>query len=248
MILDLVPGAPTLHSTISRVLSRTPPSRPAGMPSIADLRNRENFPSGLVGQKKYYNRPKFLQAPDPDTLATPTFGVVEETGRIRSWSLLELLNRQDTFEGLTPPDYFYFTWQDDFPASIPQKHTLSDSPFRFVNASIFPLPPTLEDIQRMEPDLSPESMMKRVGTIGAGDRPNDVRSNAALYPSARTKSSVSDSMVGGYSPIARPMKRCRTSSVGQGLFTQDFIDGIEREVRFTHKRLRVEADGKVYST
>ena len=98
----------------------------------------------------------------------------------------------------------------------------------------------------MEPDLSPESMMKRVGTIGG--QSNDERSNAALYPAARTKSSALHSIVDGYSPIARPMKRCRTSSVGQGLFTQDFIDGIKREVRFTHKRLRVEADGKVYST
>jgi hypothetical protein len=215
------------------------------MPSVADFSPSDLFPSSSVGQKKYYNRPKFLQAPDPDTLATPTFGVVGGAGRIRSFSLLELLNLPDTFEGLTPPDYFYSTWQDDF---TPQEHTLSHSPLRFVNASIFPPPPTLEDIQRMEPDLSPESMMKRVGTIGAGDRPNDVRNNAALYPTARTKSSVPHSIPDGYSPIARPMKRCRTSSIGQGLFTQDFIDGIKREVRFTHKRLRVEADGKVYST
>src|SRR6266576_3710815 len=246
MILDLVPGTPTLHSTISRVVSRPPPSRPTAMPSVADLRNREFFPSGLVGQKKYYNRPKFLQAPDPDTLATPSFGVVGEAVRIRPSSLLELLNLPDTFEGLTPSSSFYSTWQDNFPASTYQKHTLSNSPLRFLDASVFPPPPTLEDIQRMEPDLSPESMMKRVGTIGG--QLNDERSNAALYPAARTKSSALHSIVDGYSPIARPMKRCRTSSVGQGLFTQDFIDGIKREVRFTHKRLRVEADGKVYST
>ncbi|KAK2466485.1 hypothetical protein APHAL10511_002127 [Amanita phalloides] len=214
------------------------------MPSVAEFNSSDFISSSIARQKKYYNRPKFLQAPDPDSLATPSFGILGEVDQIQSPPLLDFPDLPIAFEGLVPPDSFFPTYQDDFSAAAHPKHLLSVSQTHSIDASVFPPPPTLEDIQRMEPNLSPESIMKRVGTIG--DHLNDLHSHAALFPTAQTKSSVIRSVIDGYSPIARPMKRCRTNSIGQGLFAQDLIDGIKREVRFTHKRLRVEADGLVW--
>src|SRR5258705_9477962 len=113
MILDSVSGTTNSHCTISRALSHSLPPTVAVMPSVTDFNSSDFFPSGSAGQKKYYNRPKFLQAPDPDTLATPTFSVIGEAGRIRS-PLLELHNLPDTFEGLLPPTSFYPTGHRGF--------------------------------------------------------------------------------------------------------------------------------------
>ncbi|KAF8631145.1 hypothetical protein AX15_002491 [Amanita polypyramis BW_CC] len=202
------------------------------MPSVSEL------PSAV--QKKYYNRPKFLLAPDPSTLATPFSDIVAGPDRAPSPSpSLELFGMSHTIGKLVTLDSCLFLWGDN-PDATRHKETSSNPQVRPANVSIFPAPPTLEDIQRMEPDLSPESMLRRVGTIGG--HLDNTHNSATPLAVARTELSAPYTITDGYSPIARPMKRCRTSSIGQGLPARDFID-IKCEVRFTRKRVRLEPDG-----
>ncbi|KAF8639733.1 hypothetical protein AX17_000995 [Amanita inopinata Kibby_2008] len=200
------------------------------MPSLAGFNSNLLPPATQPGQKKYYNRPKFLQAPDASTLASPSFGTVKERTPVPLPPIMELLGLKQRSE-TAPLDVLNGSagatrYQPTICAVLPHG--------RLVNASMFPPPPTLEDIKRMEPDMSPESIMKRVGTIGG--HLNNTRSSSTRTVVMQSQLSAPYPAVDPYSPIARPVKRTRTTSNGLGLAPQDLM---QYEGRLKSKRLRV---------
>lgn len=95
-------------------------------------------------RKKYYNRPKFLQAPDPSTLATPP-------GSIRSgWHVVGPL---DGTHQCSPFIMVHPSSRDD---RVPAP------------------PPTLADIGRVEPDMPPGLGSKRAYASGGNTHGNTI--------------------------------------------------------------------------
>ncbi|PFH52660.1 hypothetical protein AMATHDRAFT_46201 [Amanita thiersii Skay4041] len=127
------------------------------------------LPISQLMQKKYYNRPKFLQAPDPSVLAPPQFDNENDIIQPPLPPIMDLLHVFVDTEDLNALVHL----NDQQQASGAAYHATwtsfaARSRGCSANSLIFPLPPTLEDIERMEPDMSPESVMKRVGLIRGG--------------------------------------------------------------------------------
>jgi hypothetical protein len=105
--------------------------------------------------RQLYNKPKFLLAPDP-SFAPPILSTKSTSIHFMLRPPFAVLSNQEllivaSVEG---------TWsqvKNDAPGAPPKT-------FRADNVE-FPLPPTLEDILRMEPELSPQSALERASDV-----------------------------------------------------------------------------------
>lgn len=204
--------------------SRRPPTLSV-MPSVSESTSNK---SGQPAGKKYYNRPKFLQAPDPSTLATPSFGALDGTGS-RLSSLVELVGVSAASAKSTG---FQSVWLGDGPygATCPYTPsallTLSSQP----DASPFSAPFLLQDIEPPKPTMKHDLIH------------SSTHSNISTTQCVLT---TSCSCVYLHSPIMRPMKRARTGSAGQAWPARDLIDSLRCENEYQRKRPRFETHESV---
>ncbi len=127
---------------------------------------------------RLYNKPSWLMAPDPSMLPVPVFDgtaslsvqrqsliIVHATEPVPSHSLPST----DSCVFPPPPTYAeIMDMHDDLPLAEAMRCARAMDPTGYVAEAIHPedrLPPSFDDICRMEPHLSWEEVMKRAGNI-----------------------------------------------------------------------------------
>ncbi|KAF9468863.1 hypothetical protein BDZ94DRAFT_547600 [Collybia nuda] len=110
---------------------------------------------GRAARPQFYNKPKFLLAPDPKY--APPILSIELNQNAQPWprSSLSALSNQQFIAEIRVEGKWSCADQDTF-------NTL-----RCPRGGGFPLPPILEDILRMEPELSPRSILRRASDVTA---------------------------------------------------------------------------------
>jgi hypothetical protein len=202
---------------------------------------RSNTNTRLGGDHRlpsaYYYRSKFLLAPDASALAQPPSIATRDDhqeqapGGPNGYSSFHLRPTVTQFNPITGS----FTnvmarWTRITQRSAnngPTNDTTRVSPEK-IDKVVFPSPPTLADIRRMEPDLSPVSAMRRAGDISSSRlaklalpafraSPADEGATHALVmisnsPTNQSPHAIRSVKSEAHSPIAPPRKRPRTSS------------------------------------
>jgi hypothetical protein len=174
---------------------------------------------------RYYNRPKFLLAPDASTLVQPwlVFSQDKKDRPRRNTTPATMLpaRRRATYaHGAVPRQLSLSCTQRIDPTGSCASRPHPPSPLNSSNSPIvkrqisFPHPPTLSDILRMEPDLSPTSAVMRASDVRLADL--NLSNRTALYrPNEFTKAWEQD--------IVRPMVqpgRPPVSSLASGPLTK----------------------------
>lgn len=127
------------------------------MPSIAMTSALPHLHS-RAARPQFYNKPKFLLAPDPKY--APPILCTEPSPHVQFMP-------RPPFSALSNQQFSVITSvEGKWSRAKPDASTTTISPQTFrVDSDIIPLPPTLEDILRMEPELSPRSALQRASDV-----------------------------------------------------------------------------------
>ncbi|PBK78849.1 hypothetical protein ARMSODRAFT_947833 [Armillaria solidipes] len=126
-----------------------------------------------------YNKPSWLMAPDPSMLPVPVFdGTATLSVQRQSFVIAHAtvpvpsshsLPSTDLSVFPPPPTYAeIMDMHDDLPLAEAMRRARAMDPIGYVAEAVHPedrLPPSFDDICRMEPHLSWEEVMKRAGNI-----------------------------------------------------------------------------------